>query len=241
MGICMKTNQLMQVRIGEYVQPIEHKTMIGNLNTLWDFGNSLRELKGLPRKEIQEFMRSHETVEFIQALERKMDIHKDSNNEDFKVGEMPVYEYDKSGKLIGGIKSPLVIVKRGKNGGTWVHLMIMLRAAAYLDKDFEVEVYYSFIHNKVLQWRDDSGTQYNILKDAIDLYLPKREGKDNLGVYIQTAKRIKSKINPDGDEWNTANHTQLERRTHIEKSLVQLLELGVVKDYDHLKELLDKL
>lgn len=110
-----------------------------------------------------------------------------------------------------------------------------------MDKKFELSVYHTFVTSKILQWRDDSGTEYNILKDAINLYLPNREGKDNLGVYIQTAKRIKSKINPDGDEWNTANHTQLERRTHIEKTLVQLLELGVVRDYEHLKELLDKL
>ena len=36
----MKTNQLMQVRIGDYVQPINHKSMMGNLNTLlgfWEF------------------------------------------------------------------------------------------------------------------------------------------------------------------------------------------------------------
>ena len=175
---------------------------MGNLNTLWDFGNQLRALKGLPHKELREFMRSRDTVEFVQALERRIstDTIKEINKHpqfdgNLKCGSTTHYEYDDNGKLIGGIKSDLIQTKRGKGGGTWAHLMIMIHAAAYLDKDFEVDVYYSFIKNKILQWRDESGDQYNLLKDAIDLYLPNREGKDNLGVYIQTAKRIKSKIN----------------------------------------------
>lgn len=152
----MKTNQLMQVRISDYVQPINHKSMMGNLNTLWDFGNSLRELKGKMPLRVDKFLLSPDTVEFMLELEKR-------------------------------VNPP--------NRGII----------------------------KVEHRSDDSGTEYNILKDAIDLYLPKRDGKDNLGVYIQIATRIRSKINPDGGEWNTANHAQLERRTHIEKSLVQLL------------------
>lgn len=229
----MKTNQLMQVRIGDYVQPINHKSMMGNLNTLWDFGNSLRELKGKMPLQLKDFLASPDTVEYMIALERKVN---GGNPDIIKI------EYDGHGrcKKVAG-EWTVLETKRGKNGGTWAHLYLMLKAATHLDKEFELDVYHTFVTSKILQWRDDSGTEYNILKDAIDLYLPKREGKDNLGVYIQTAKRIKSKINPDGDEWNTATYEQLEKRTMIEKSLVQFLYLGMIKDFDHLKEILEKL
>lgn len=230
----MKTNQLMHVTIGNYTQPIEHLTMMGSLNHLWEYGNSLRAAKGLSGKDLQEFMRSSDTVEFIVALERKY-------GQKLKTGILPDLKIDQQGRTVGTITSDFVKTKRGKGGGTWAHLMILLRAAAYLDKDFEVEVYDTFINNKVLQWRDDGGDQFLALNVAIDAYLPNRQGKDNKGVFIQVAKRLKSKILPEGVDWNNAAFPQLEDRAKTEKSLVQFLQLGMVRDYDHLKELIDKL
>lgn len=43
--VSMKTNQTMMVRIGDYSQPIEHLTMMGNLNSLWLYGNGIRAKK----------------------------------------------------------------------------------------------------------------------------------------------------------------------------------------------------
>ena len=149
--------------------------------------------------------------------------------------------FDQQGRAVGTIQSEFLKTKRGKGGGTWAHLMILLRAAAYLDKDFEVEVYDTFINNKIIQWRDDSGDQFIALNVAIDAYLPDRQGKDNKGVFIQVAKRLKAKLLTDGVEWNNASFAQLEDRTKMERSLVQFLQLGMVRDYEHLKEVIDKL
>ena len=223
----------MHVTIGNYTQPIEHLTMMGSLNHLWDYGNSLRAAKGLGGKDLQEFMRSSDTVEFIEALERKY-------GQKVKTGNFPDLKFDQKGRAVGTVQSEFIKTKRGKGGGTWAHLMILLRAAAYLDKDFEVEVYDTFINNKILQWRDDSGDQFLALNIAVDAYLPGREGKDNTGIYINAAKMLKAKVNPDGGSWNTATFEQLELRASVEKSLVKLLQLRVVHDWEHLKELIEK-
>ena len=66
-------------------------------------------------------------------------------------------------------------------------------------------------------------------------------GKDNKGVFIQVAKHLKAKLKPESDDWNMATHAQLEALAKIEKSLVQMLELGVVRDYAHLKALIDEI
>ena len=117
----------------------------------------------------------------------------------------------------------------------------MVKAAATLDKRFEIEMYNTFINNKILQWRDDSGDQFIALNAAIDAYLPGREGKDNKGIFIQCATRLKAKIAPENGDWNTASFAKLELRAKIERDLVKLLSLGVVRDYEHLKELIEKL
>jgi len=102
-------------------------------------------------------------------------------------------------------------------------------------------MYKTFVESRILQWREDSGDEFMNLNIAIDAYLPEREGKGNKGVFIQIAKQLKEKILNDQEVWNTASFTQLERRAKIERNLCDLLRLGVVKNYEHLKELITKL
>jgi hypothetical protein len=224
----MKTNQQMMVTIGEYVQPIEHLTMMGHLNSLWDYGNGLRAAKGLQPLLMTEWLRSQTTRELIDSIEKRY------------YGNFPYYELDERGRTISMPVLSCVKAKRGKGGGTWVHLYLMLDAAAWLDSDFKLDVYETFVTNRILQWRDDSGDEFIALNAAIDAYLPGREGKDNKGIFIQSAIKLKEKIHPDEGNWNTANYNQLQQRTEVERNLVKLLQLGVVRDWEHLKELIEK-
>lgn len=195
--------------VGDYTQEIDAETLMGCLNSLWSYGNSLRTLKGHSNLSQKEWLRSEETKEYLEELAKT-------------------------------IQSPLIITKRGKGGGTWAHLYILLDAAARLDPNFKHQMYKTFVEGRILQWREDGGDEFLNLNIAIDAYLPEREGKDNTGIFIQVAKQLKAKIlNPD-DTWNTASFPQLEKRAKLEKDLCNYLRLGMVRNYDHLKELITK-
>ncbi len=232
----MKTNQLMQVTIGSYSQPIEHKTMMGHLNALWDYGNGLRATKGLTPLQMKDWLMSTQTRELVEALDRK---YSEPNS-----GISTITKVDPRGRssLVDLTKNTSFIkTKRGTGGGTWVHLYLMLDAAAWLDADFKLQLYDTFINNKILQWREDSGDEFINLNIAIDAYLPEREGKDNTGIFIQVAKQLKAKILNGEEVWNTATFNQLENRAKIEKDLCGFLKLGMIRDYEHLKEVIAKL
>jgi len=233
----MKTNQLMQVTIGQYTQPIEHKTMMGHLNALWDYGNGLRALKGLTPLNQIDWLRSPQTRELFFALQRR-------HGTQDELWEMPTLEKDEKGRTkISDItkNNPFIKTKRGTGGGTWVHLYLLLDAAAWLDADFKLELYDTFINNKILQWREDGGDEFINLNIAIDAYLPEREGKDNTGIFIQVAKQLKAKILSPDDTWNTASFPQLEKRAKLEKDLCNYLRLGMIRNYEHLKEVIEKI
>jgi hypothetical protein len=236
----MKSNQLMQVNLGGKKFPIEHKTMMGSLTDIWNIGNSFREEKGLKPLGLGDFLRSTSTHEFVEELENDLGI------ENSKYGKLPHLESLESGPSkkdgrVETIKSELIKTKRGKNGGTWAHLYILLEAAARLDAGLRLKMYKTFISGKLLEWRDSSGDEFQNLNIAIDAYLPGREGKENTGIYITCAKRIKEKVNPDGGSWNTATHQQLKHRTEIEKKIVGFLEMGFINDYHHLKQVISKI
>ena len=227
----MKTNQVMRVTIGEHTLPIGHKNMMGSLTEVWKIGNAYRTKRGLPELDLSNWLRSPETLEYVKVVEDDLN---------FK----SVASTDLSSKgttLAKTIESPLITTKRGKGGGTWAHLYILLDAAARLDPQFKHKMYKTFVEGKLLQWRDDGGDEFINLNIAIDAYLPERDGMDNVNVFIYVAKQLKAKILSPYDTWNTASLPQLEKRARLEKDLCNYLRLGMIRNYDHLKEVIAKI
>ena len=253
----MQTNQTMTVTIGHNVFSIDHKTMMGNLNQFWDCGNAYRIEKGLPAKHLDHWMRSPELAEYVAVLERELKpliIRDYENNESDQILNTRIPRIIKNGALTESLAktSPLFVTKRGKGGGTWAHLYILLDAATYLDPDFKFQVYKTFVEGKLLQHRDESGDRYKPFNMAID-QLPDRVGKDNKWIYINAANLLAERIGlpavsemPVDDKgkpmnrWNAATAHQLSDRADAEKMLTGMVQFGVVRDWEHLKELIGK-
>ena len=240
----MQTNQTMTVTIGHNVFNIDHKTMMGNLNQFWDCGNAYRIEKGLPAKHLENWVRSAETAEYVAVVEKEL----------FGFKSVESTDYKNSSGLVGTITktSTLFKTKRGKGGGTWAHLYILLDAATFLDPDFKFQVYKTFVEGKLLQHRDESGDRYKPFNMAID-QLPDRVGKDNKWLYINAANLLAERIGlpavsemPVDDKgkpmnrWNAATAHQLSARADAEKMLTGMVQFGVVRDWEHLKDLVER-
>ena len=177
-------------------------------------GNAVRASKRLPMYNAAQYLESADMKDFIAAL---VDIH-------------------------GGIASDYLRVEgKGRNASTVADLRVALKVAMTMDTHFEVQVIDSFIG--LAEWRLKGGDEFKLLNSAIDRYLPDREGKDNKGCYINIAKIIRNRCDlakPENDPtWNQAaadKHAQ-SKRYDLQHKLVNLLELGVVRDWDHLKDL----
>lgn len=226
-------NQTLTVAIGNHRFEIEHQTMMGNLNEFWDCGNAYRTQKGLPPKLLANWLRSADTAEYVAAVEREL----------FGFNSVVSTELEKEGMVETITKtSQLFQTKRGRYGGTWTHLYVLIDAAAYLDPDFKVQVYKTFIEGKLLQRRDEGGENFKAINIAIDAFLPGRDGKDNKWLFINLANLIADKFGlPSAEKgvnrWNGATLHQTEARSKIEEMLTIMLRAGLVRDWEHLKEL----
>ncbi len=160
----MKTDQKMVVQLGNATVKIHHKTMMGSLNDILTIGNSYRLAKGLRELELKEYLYRESTWELIEATENKI-------NENSLNGEnLTIIDFDKYRRTNGQIDYPklmknfsVIKTKRGKGGGTWGHLYIMLDLATQLDANFKVLVFETFIKSKILEWRDLGGDNYILL------------------------------------------------------------------------------
>lgn len=133
---------------------------------------------------------------------------------------------------------------KGKYTKTYVHISIAILAAEQMSPKFHAFIHKTFIEGRLLEFRALGATEFTKLNLSIDQYLPEREGKDNKGVFIQSAKRIREKILGDKaktSDWNSASVEQTGSRFDIENKICEYLKMGFVKNYDHLKELIDKI
>lgn len=190
----------------------------GNLVSLTDLakaGNMWRVSKGLSLKPLQAVVESVGFIEFVKVAQADMP------------GESIVFSTGK-----------------GNSKRTMAHVTIAIYFAEQYSPEFHYSVIKTFIEGKLLEFRGQGGTEFKNLNAAIDLYLPDRQGKDNKGCYITIAKLVRAKLlgaDASASDWDNATVAQIHSRYELEKRLVDYLNMGMVRDYPHLKELLSKI
>ena len=206
-------HQHMSVLLGdENIQ--YHTTGMVEMKAFVAYGNSVRLSKGKDVYNAAKYLNGDDMNDFVAALIKKY----------------------------GGERKDYIRVEgKGSKARTIADIRIAVKLAMKMDSDFELEVIDSFIG--LAEWRLKGGDEFKLLNSAIDRYLPDREGKDNKGCYINIAKIIRNRcIAPEratDPTWNQAaadKHAQT-KRYDLQHKLVGLLELGVVRDWEHLKDL----
>jgi hypothetical protein len=136
-----------------------------------------------------------------------------------------------------GIAEP-VKLKKGR-GRSYAHLKVLLRAAIDLSPELADEVIDLFITNRLPYLRDSGGDNYLEVRDALSMYGETVLGKPaHKGHMITLATVIRRRASLDKDiKWEQATPEQHSDRIRIEQFLVTMLRAGVVRDWDHLKDL----
>ena len=188
------------------------------LNDLEDAANKIRTAK---REEtfaigdkLDSFKRSNEIEAFVRSLERK-----ESNSNSVNLTENNNSPRNGSNYF----SSPLIISKTGRYGGTWVHPLIALRFAAWLDPDLEVEIYTRFLEHKIIEKRVESSDTWNKLRYSYSRMIGQ---SFKFYHFVHIANAISEKLNCD--DWDTADTGTLDKRTKIQDTLSFLIDSKVI-------------
>jgi hypothetical protein len=136
-----------------------------------------------------------------------------------------------------GLKS--IEKKGGRKGGTWGSLDILISLAMDMSPKFKHEVISTFINNKALEYRDQGGSNFIELNETLSLNAELVLGKPaHKGHYITLARIMKKRCGVEN--WNACDPNKLAIRCQLEDRLATMLKANVVRDWDHLKELAEK-
>lgn len=137
------------------------------------------------------------------------------------------------------IGRPALVTGKGRGNRMKAHLFVMLDAAAYLSPEFKLEVYKTFVEARICELRDNGGDLFIQLHESLSAHAESVLGKPaHKGHFITIAKIIKQRC--DVEDWNTAPAQSHAKRVRIEDRIGSLLRLGLVRDWDHLKELVSQ-
>lgn len=210
----MKTNQLMTRKIGDY--EVFQRTKDGMFNAtvlLQAWNNATGE-----KKEVKKFFENENTKEFLDAL---------------------VKEENLDGQNSAYVKSK---ARLDRGGGTWMHPILFMKFAMWLNPRFEVQVI-KFVYDQMLRYRDKVGEDYKKLAAALAKITPKNEMRElmehigkgiNYIVYGKHEKMLRNKL---------ATEEQQKEYLKLQSYLIMSIENGIFKNgwdvYRHLLKMYD--
>lgn len=163
------------------------------------------------KKEIKKFFENQNTKEFISAL-----IEEENLN-----GEKSAY-----------------LTSRGKyNGGTWMHPILFVKFAMWLNPRFEVKVI-KFIYDQMIAYRNEAGDAYRELSVAVaKIVAPNfmasamRQTAEaiNWCVFNQHETAIRNKHGEEG---------KMRQLFELERKVASLIEEGFITKFDDMIEYL---
>lgn len=201
----MKTNQVMVRQMGDF--NVLQRTKDG----MFCATGLLKQwnLSSGQNKEIKKFFENESTKEFITSLISEENLH----------GQKSAY-----------VKSR---ASRGDNAGTWMHSLLFIDFAMWINPSFKVKVL-RFVYDQLIEYRNEAGDAYKEMSAAI----AKIVDKDSMSTAMKDiAKYINYVVYNDhqtGMRNKQANESKLKELFELERDIAKLINFGFIKSKEQI-------
>lgn len=131
------------------------------------------------------------------------------------------------------LKNILSKTSRGKyNGGTYMHPILFIKFAMYLNSRFEYHVL-RFVSDELIKYRHEAGDNYRQLSKSIAAISNPEDIRDNIKKVAKAMNWVV--FNKQGDNLrNTASEIQIKELSDLEKDICKFIDFGFIKSLDQL-------
>jgi len=212
----MDKNTIMNVTFGDKKLIIGHKDKMGNLNQLVEIGNDYRFKKGSSPMRLGNILELKGIKEYIVMLENKYN----SNLPNFSKLEITELKNVRH----------MLKTRRGKYGGSFGHLNILVRIAIEMNPEFADDVISTFIEGRLLLYRDIAGDDFKILSAAIKIFNPDVRQRMRMakGLNYIVFKKHYTDMRKD------ATSSELKELVDIQNKLSFAIDMGYIKTFEQL-------
>lgn len=133
------------------------------------------------------------------------------------------------------------IIGESSKAQTYVPIEVIFFAGKKVSTEFNFKVIDEFINKKIIELSDVSGYEFDALNSIIDTHLTNMGKKTKNEIHTDVSRMLLKKVNPDIQSWNDASADELRERANVENGLVTALRMGFIKNWEHMKEVIEKL
>lgn len=208
----MITNQVMKRPMGDFLVEQRTKDSMFNATDLLNQWNDFVERKddtqnGYVKKELKKFFENDNTKEFIEALVKEENLH----------GQNSAYVKSKA--------------RADRGGGTWLHPILFIKFAMWLNPRFEVKVI-RFVYDQMLKYRNDAGDAYKELASAVGKLVDKNFMH---AAMCKMAKAINYVVFGEHEHELRNKHGEETKQYELldmERQVARLINDGFIRTYD---------
>lgn len=131
------------------------------------------------------------------------------------------------------LKKALSQTVRGKSGGTWMHPILFIKFAMYLNPAFEYQVI-KFVSDEMIAYRNDAGDAYKELSSALMRITGKDDFKKVMPVVAKGLNYIVFNAHSHEQRNQHGNVEQMRELLYLERHLADLINDGMIASYDAL-------
>lgn len=211
----MKTNNVLTRPMGDFSVNQRTKDGYFNATDLIKQWNLNAQVSGdYKKKEIKDYLENKSTQEFLEALKKEENLN--------------------------GENSPY-LTSRGKyNGGTWMHPIMFIDFAMWLNPSFKVKVI-RFVSDELILLRDQAGENYKKLSAAVATIIDKNKMQDvmqrlsksmNIIVFGTHEHEIRNKRGIVGS---------MRELAQLENTLTEFISAGFIKSEQGIRTQLNRI
>lgn len=129
---------------------------------------------------------------------------------------------------------------RGINSGTWMHPMLFIDFAMWINPEFKYDVL-KFVYDQLIQYRNEAGNAYKDMcaaiasvskNDEIAKNISKIAKAVNIVVYGRHIKEARNKM---------AEENSMKELVSLQSNVAQLINIGILNKFEDIREYLLKL
>lgn len=120
-----------------------------------------------------------------------------------------------------------------RGGGTWMHPLLFIKFAMWLNPRFEVKVL-KFVRDKMLEYRDEAGEAYKALASAVARIVPESRMRAVMATVARGINYVLWNAHSGGERNRHATDGEMRRLHEYERHLAATIDDGFLRSEDEL-------
>ena len=129
---------------------------------------------------------------------------------------------------------------RGKNGGTWMHPILFIDFAMWINPKFKYDVI-KFVYDEMIKFRNLAGDAYPEMCKAVYSIIPEKIFKEKISALAKSLNIIVYGKHENQMRNKVGDASKIKELYELQLQIAQFINLGLVKSYEQLREVLTKI